>query len=715
LLCRGRSKEDPLNRPLLYLWLIIAIGCGGRQENPTDPLLNVILISIDTLRADHLGCYGYPQATTPNIDRFAERSTLFERCQSAVPITLPSHTTMLTGMYPIRHSVRDNGTFTVPNHLPTLPTILTAWGYTTLAAIGSFPLTSRFGLNRGFDVYDEELGSGEDSILGLFFDERKADKVTEAAIRLLDTHSTEPFFLFAHYFDPHHPWDPPSQYLRQHPELPYDAEISYVDTWVGRLLDELEARGLMESSIVVLTADHGEGLDHSREFTHSFLLYQGTLHVPLLISIPGREGARIDRFVSLADITPTVLEALEIEIEHAIDGQSLFGPVNDDRIIYMETLAGRLERGWNDLRAIVMDRHKLILGSPSELYDLEEDPGETRDLSMMEPDRAAAMEDTLRTFIAHSPATHSLAASYKVADPEVESRLRALGYLTGDSSDLSLEELGEISPEHDPGPLVQLIWVQSIARGLINEGEFHQAITLLEDTLARVGEDPDYSQHLTLAYTLAGDYEKAMPLIDNLLSDRSPNDVSPFVMASVAQAGMGHIDVALDWIDEALAIVPDTTLKIRKAAFLKQLGREDEAIGIFESTLLDEPCEQSVLQELARIRRLADDRNRARVLYEKMIECRPYDPRAMYNMGSMCLEDGDTVAAKRWFDDAVATDPRYAAGHYGIALVHLQTGDRERAILSLQEAIAVATTESPISRKAAQLLSTLERDGRRNN
>lgn len=697
-----------MRRALVFLSLLATVGCGGADVDPTDPPLNVVLISIDTLRADHLGCYGYERATTPNIDRFAARSILFERCQSAVPITLPSHTTMLTGMYPIRHSVRDNGTFAVPEGLPTLATILRAEGYTTMAAIGAFPLTSRFGLDRGFDVYDDELQSGEDGVLALFFDERKADRVTARAVELLDAGADGPFFLFVHYFDPHHPWNPPSQYLRQHPELPYDAEISFVDTWIGRLLDEIDSRGLRDDTIVILTADHGEGLDHNREYTHSFLLYNGTLHVPLMVSIPGREPGRIHRFVSLTDIMPTVLDLLDIDIEHDIDGRSLIGPADDDRLIYMESLAGRLERGWNDMRAVLSHRHKLILGNPSELYDLDADPAELEDLSSDDPTRAARLEKRLRDYIAQAPTIRSLAEGYSIADAEVESRLRALGYLTGDASGRALDELGEVSSDGDPRPLVRLVWVQSAARALINEGAYHDAITLLEDTLERVGDDPDYSHHLALAYTLAGDFDNALPLIETMLRNRTGNDISPFVLMSVTQANLGHLDAALDAIDEALAIVPDLELKTRKAGLLERSGRRDDAVAVLNETLDEDECQMAALTELAKLHRTAGDRDRAEGLYRTMLDCQPHNLRAMYNLGTMELESGDLKAAERWFTDAIEADPSYPGGHYGLALVELQTGDREGAIASLRRSLAASPAETTISQHAAKLLSTLQ-------
>jgi len=307
----------------LYLLAAVSVGCGPWQ--PPAPL-NVILVSIDTLRADHLGCYGYDDIRTPNIDRFAERSLRFDRCFSAVPITLPSHTTMMTGMYPLRHSVRDNGTFMVPNDIPTVATTLGELGWRTAGVIGSFPLTSRFGLSRGFDIWDEDLSNQYVKVISLFFDERKADRVTRRALEALDDIDEDPFFLFVHYFDPHHPWDPPVAYSRQYSHLMYDGEIAFVDSWLGELLNDVERRGLFEKTVVIITADHGEGLGDHEEYTHSMLLYNETTRVPLLLYYPGVEPSTVSTAVSLVDIAPTIFELLGVEVAHEIDGHTLLRP-----------------------------------------------------------------------------------------------------------------------------------------------------------------------------------------------------------------------------------------------------------------------------------------------------------------------------------------------------------------------------------------------------
>jgi arylsulfatase A-like enzyme/Flp pilus assembly protein TadD len=708
---REDGKEVGMRRYLvgaLVAGLLVVLGWHlvPRQQQP----LNLILISIDTLRADHLGCYGHDRIGTPNIDAFAGRSLRFERCFSAVPITLPSHTTMLTGMYPLRHSVRDNGTFVVPEDTPTLATILKHRGYRTMGVIGAYPLHSRFGLSRGFDIWDEELNQRYERIMTLFFDERKADKVTRRALDLLSGDLPEPFFLFLHYFDPHHPWNPPSFYLQQHQDLPYDAEITFVDAWLGRLFARLEEQGLMERSLVILTADHGEGLGEHGEETHSFLLYNGTMHVPLILSYPGVTPGTVDRIVSLADIVPTVLELLGIELEHDIDGVSLLQPAPAGRQLYMEALSGRLERGWNDLRALVTgEGTKYLLAYQPELYDLDQDAGERVNLAPDQPETVRVMDEALHRLITTGQGRHSLAQRYSLADAEVTRKLRALGYLTGDGSG-DLGELGPITAAGDPRRHVELIWVQSVARNLISLGELHQAVSLLENTL-EVVDDDELLRHLVLAYLLAQNHEQALRLGQELLARCDEHDSAPLVLLAGAQRGLGNTTEALELLDHALAIDPDPEVMLQKADLLEEMGRSEAAVACLHELLQSESCQRRARIELARLLRGLGRSDEMVESYRRMLQCDSRDPLPMYNLGSFDLEQGNREGAARWFEMAVAAEPSYAPAHFGLALVHHENGDREQAVAELRAALAAAPLNSAIGRKASALLSRLEAEG----
>lgn len=689
---------------LLILGGVVVSGCRGR------PPLNVVLVSIDTLRADHLGCYGYRHIHTPHIDGFAERSVRFEHCFTAVPITLPSHTTMLTGMYPLRHSVRDNGTFSLPEDVPTLATILRGRGYSTMGVIGAFPLHSRFGLARGFDIYDEELESQRKHVMDMFFDERKADRVTTRALEVLDEHGDEPFFLFVHYFDPHHPWNPPPEYLRQHRKLPYDAEISYVDSWIGKLFGDLQTRGLLERTIVVLTADHGEGLDLDREFTHSFLVYNDTTRVPLLLYYPGVEPAVVDRHVSLADIAPTVLELLEIDVEHRIDGRSLLRPGPVDRFLYMETLAGRLERGWNGVRGCLSEGYKYIRGVEPELYRVDDDIDERNNLAAEQPERVASMDEALRRFIAAEQGVHTLSERYSEADAETVRKLRALGYLTGDGATGSLPELAPLEPDGDPRKYTRMVWIQSQARGLMSKGEFHQAVTLLEDARRVVPEDREFLRHLVMAYLFAEEWEKALAGSEEMLAAGVAENPEPLALAAAAHKGAGHFTEAITLYDQALAADRNPAFFLGKAACLLGIERTQAALECLDELLEEDGCNRDGLIRKASVLRDSGRRGAAERAYRRMVACDEGDPRPMYNLGNLYLESGDLDEARRWYVRARDTDPAYPAAHFGLALVSCEEGDVSGAIDELRCTLAGTSLTSDVGRNAARLLRELEED-----
>ncbi|MEM6456594.1 MAG: sulfatase, partial [Acidobacteriota bacterium] len=297
---------------------LVALGCAPAPP----PAWNVLIVTFDTTRADHLGAYGHRGARTPVVDGLAADGVLFEHTYATVPITLPSHTTIMTGKVPLTHGVRDNGLFTVGAEQETLAEILGARGYRTAAAIGAFPLTAQFGLDQGFELYDDHVSADFEDLYGdrvvpkaeLFFDERKAARVNEAALPWLEENADAPFFLWLHYFDPHYPHDPPPPYDQLFAHEPYDGEIAYADESLGVMLDHLERLGVRDRTLVVFTADHGEGRGEHNESTHSMLVYNSTMRVPLIVAVPGGQpaGRRVDERVSTVDILPTVLDLLGI-------------------------------------------------------------------------------------------------------------------------------------------------------------------------------------------------------------------------------------------------------------------------------------------------------------------------------------------------------------------------------------------------------------------
>ncbi|MGH9442466.1 MAG: sulfatase-like hydrolase/transferase, partial [Thermoanaerobaculia bacterium] len=397
--------------------LLLPAACRKESRRPT-----VILISIDTLRADHLPVYGYDKVATPAIDALRRDSILFSEAYSHVPLTLPSHVSLLTGLLPPRNGVRDNlGYVLSPSHA-TLATMLKRRGYATGAAVSAVVLMSATGVSQGFDEFDDKMmtGSASLSIGEIQRSGYESEKVAESWIA---GHERDPFFYFLHLYEPHTPYDPPEPFKSRYAASPYDGEIATADDVVGRFLQFLRARNLYDSSLVVLVADHGEGLGDHGEDEHGVLLYRETLHVPLLVKLPrqDRAGQRVDFPVGLVDVVPTVLEVTGTALPGGLSGRSLLagGP---PRRIYGETFYPRYHFGWGDLASLTDQRYQYIHGSRDELFNLVSDPAERNDLSGGLPSAFRSMRNEL--FAMDRPEQTPGAA-----DAEQVQKLASLGYL----------------------------------------------------------------------------------------------------------------------------------------------------------------------------------------------------------------------------------------------------------------------------------------------
>jgi len=429
--------------------LLLAAGCGRGAERAGagDRLarqggrgaaagFNVLLVTVDTLRADRLGCYGREGARTPAIDGLASHGVLFEQATAGTPITLPSHATIMTGLDAPEHGVRHNGTFRLAEERLTLAEVLRERGYATAAFVGAFVLDERYGLAQGFDRYDDAVHprDADETAMGRY-NERPADEVTDAVLGWLDEPgdaSRRPFLVWAHYFDPHAPYDPPQPFAATFAGDPYQGEVAFTDAEIGRLLRELERRGLRERTLVVLTADHGEGLGQHGEPTHADLIYDSTLRVPLIFSNPVLFPEAIvvsDRLAALVDLFPTLLDLLGLPVEaERLAGRRLFTAGADpERAAYIETLAPLLDYGWAPLHGLRRLRDKFIAAPTPEYYVLRDDPGELR--NRYGGAEAAALEARLAGLLERWPSALEALGEERPLDREERERLAALGYV----------------------------------------------------------------------------------------------------------------------------------------------------------------------------------------------------------------------------------------------------------------------------------------------
>src|SRR5215469_7195500 len=366
---------------------------------------NVVVITVDTLRADHLGCYGDRQIRTPNIDALAQEGIRFERAYTPVPVTLPAHTALFTGTSPLRSGMHDFADNKLNPAQPTLASVLKENGYATGAVIGSAVLDSRFGLNHGFDFYYDHFDFSRLQESNLDQMERSGDLVADQALDWLDKNYQKKFFLWMHLYDPHYPYRPPSPYSEEYQDRPYDGEVAFADSQVGRLIRELKEKGVYQNTVIVFTGDHGESLGEHGEKTHGFFIYNATLHVPVIIHLPGAAEAKtLPDLVSLADLMPTVLQGLKIDIPSQVQGRSLLPLLTTRKLeatsgLYAETFLPRLHFNWSDLRSVETEKYQFIEAPKPELYDLAADPGETRNLYMEKKAVAAELQARLNALI----------------------------------------------------------------------------------------------------------------------------------------------------------------------------------------------------------------------------------------------------------------------------------------------------------------------------
>ena len=482
-----------------------------------DPDQNVLLITLDTFRADAMSAYGGP-AQTPNLDRLAAGGARFSFAHAHNVVTLPSHTTILSGLLPYEHGMRDNSGFRVKAGTPTLATMLKGRGFATGAFVGGFPLTKRFGLTEGFDVYDDRMPETRGAIT-VSMPERPADAVVGPALEWMGRQPAR-FFQWVHLFDAHSPYRPPSDLATQYGSQPYYGEVAFIDRALGPLLDRLKT--LPRPTLVIVTADHGESLGEHGELTHGMFAYEATLRVPLIVAridpkVSGTTaGVVIETPVRLVDIVPTVLDLLGAEKIQGLTGSSLRealdGKQSADRPTYFESMTYNLVRGWAPLRGMLQDGQKYIDLPLPELYDLRSDPKEATNLVNSQRDRVRVMTSLLRTFNVAPPNRPGRET------PEAAAALRSLGYVQG-----SAPARDAYTETDDPKQLVALDNDLHKATELMQNGRRDDAIAMMRSVIARRPDTAD--AHISLAHALweSGRPQEAIASLEHGLKSGAPD------------------------------------------------------------------------------------------------------------------------------------------------------------------------------------------------
>jgi arylsulfatase A-like enzyme len=588
-----RTNDDRRERPSRgaagwALLLLLAVSCA----RPAPP--SVLLITLDTTRADRLGCYGRSGADTPRLDALARRGVLFEQAYATTPLTLPSHASILTGTYPLYHGVRDNGSYRLDPRLTSLAELFAERGYRTGAFVGAYPVASHFGLAQGFEIFDEDFtGSGRQR--RLTFSERPAERVVEAAGGWLGTlEDGEQFFAWVHVFDPHFAYAPPEPYATRYRDDPYQGEIAYVDHCLGRLFDRLVGLGRLETTLVVVVADHGEALGQHGEGTHSPLIYNSTMWVPLLIAGPRiPPSGRLPTTVSLIDIVPTLTELADLPTPDEVQGVSLVplwrGAQLAPRAVYLETLRPRLHYGWSDLRGVVANGWKLIEapeagGSAFELYNVVEDPEERNDLSARSADRVVELREQLNRI--RDAATSAEFDADRRMTAEDERHLRALGYVSGTTRDAERRA--------HPRDKVRVLQGYVVVSNYIDAGRLEDALRLLDEIEALDPDGLGLHEKRGLVFKELGRsdpawYERALDEFGRALAI---NDRLDTVWNNLAEIHwlLGDPQQALRCYERARAIAsPPLGGKLNYAGALAAAGRTREALEHYRAAIEQHP------------------------------------------------------------------------------------------------------------------------------
>jgi len=696
------------------LAMLSAVACAPGRG----PARNLVLITLDTTRADRLGCYGSQTVHTPNLDRIAADGTVFDHAIAVAPITGPSHVSILSGTFPPFHQVHDNDVAVVSGGVPWLPEILTSRGYRTAAMVAAYPLRSAMGFSRGFDYFGDQLEAPAGSFVitnlhTIGVASRPGERISEEFRMWLAAHRGEgPFFAWLHYYDPHWPWEARAGYAELYPEQPYDGEIAYMDDCIGKVLRALTDEGLAETTGLVVVGDHGEGLMEHGELTHALLLYNGTLRVPLIIRLPWLEEqpSRVDTFVSNADVMPTILEALGIDatgVGGTIQAQSLMplmSPPHDpspvgpsaDRPLYFETLYPYFHYRWSPLTGFVAGGRKYIHSPADELYDLHADPGERRSLGG--PSEHAVLAQRLEELAVELRRGRPEAGRRRQSREDIE-RLRSLGYVSGDASD-DFESLGDLSVFPDPREAMPIFFKYNDILSLIHSGRFVEALDLARSIADADPHQKDARMTVASLNVQLGRVDAADATFSALIRDFSDKDV--VYQAGVYFKGRRDLERARECFERLIADDPgdiEAMTRLSEVAVIE--GHDDEARRLLEAALAIDPSyREAMLGRAVLLDRTGS--SEADGEFRAAASRYPFDPQVSFDYGIFLLRHGrDAEAVERLRRAAaLASGPLFAASQLALAAHFERHGEIESARACLRE--VVIQTDNPMVLRQAQ-------------
>jgi choline-sulfatase len=717
------------------LALAVTAACGRGNALPPGVRPNALLVTIDTLRADHLGCYGRGGGVSPTLDALAGRGVRFATAVTHVPLTGPSHASILTGRNPLGHGFRDNGGYVLPAEVKTAAEGFKAAGYRTAGFVSGFPLDRRFGFDRGFDVYDDHLPRGNDRRRTPYV-ERFADATTDAVLRWLEAAApatAAPWFLWVHYYDPHAPYEPPADLGERFRGVAYDGEIAFVDREIARLFRTLDERKLTDRTVVLVTADHGESLGEHGEMTHGLFVYDATLRVPWLMAGPGVPRGRVSSTVARGmDVLPTLADYAGVALA-GTEGRSLRpaadGAAMEDAPAYAETLYPLREFGWAPLHAWRTAKYKLIEAPRPEIYDLEADPGETKNRAAEEAERRDGFKGKLDAAMAR-PAPSAAAE----VDPETAERLAALGYLGGGPAAVAAAERSG-SPLRDPKDGVRIL--PQLNRGTTTART--DPAGAIRELTAVLDQDPGLLMALrsrAVAYEAAGRHDLAIAdlrkveklgvlgaeggvvLGDNLrfagrldealavlerTARENPRFAQPWLsIAEIHIKQKKNAEAARDY-ERALKAAPDHIEALRGAGDLLLLeGKPDEAAARYARLLEIDAADAGAMTKLGVARMQTGRAPEAVALFRKAVEREPKSADALLYLAGALAAGGQPAEAVPFFERALAAGARTTMTLNGLGLTRLALGDRQGAADAFRESLSLDPKQPEITQALAQ-------------
>jgi arylsulfatase A-like enzyme/Flp pilus assembly protein TadD len=656
---------------------------------------NVLFIIVDTLRADHLGCYGYSQIKTPNIDSLAKGGTLFKNVIAQAPLTFPSHCSLFTSTYPQFNNMRDNGNQRLGKANITLAEKLQDNGYTTAAFIGTFVLDSKFGLDQGFQIYDDQMQkvTAKRVIKMMDEEERKADKVTEAAINWLKANKDKKFFLWVHYYDPHTIYNPPSPYKELYKNNLYDGEVAFCDEYIGVLLASLKELNLDSNTLIIFASDHGESLGEHDENGHAIFVYDTTTRVPLIFSYPGviPEGKVIENQVSLIDIMPTILDLLGIKKNKEIQGRELARLIKGnqkswDLPAYSESFYAKLHFNWSQLQAYYVGDWKYIKSSEPELYNVKDDPTELINLAKAKTDIVNQLNKQLQGFLKKTGAPEKKETKAEI-DKETKEKLMSLGYIGGSVSSGS---------EPVPREMIQVMEKMNLYTRMANEGMIDRAIAGFIEVSNIDPTNMEANLRLAQCYKEQGKYDEAIKYFRKAASSKANLPEVHNGLGTIYK-DMGRAEEALKEFKLALELDPEDAAAINNIGwYYQQKLQVDKAMEYYQAALKLDNNMATTHSNIAILYRIKGNLDKA---IEELNIAMKLEPELSYAYAEMCAciaTKGDIDKAIPYCQKAIELNPRGLDGYNNLGVCYERKGEYDQALENYLKAQEIAPWNSLI-------------------